>query len=81
MNAMGKLILTCLLLFVLCPICREFGIKSRVYQEVCSRTLLNAYIWFDEDGKQHFHDPIEWAKNINPNATFESLKFSNVVED
>lgn len=39
-----------------CPVCRERGLKSMVYPQGGSVTLMNCPSFYDEDGKYHAHD-------------------------
>ena len=40
-----------------CPICKEQGIRSKVYIGTCLRTLMGISSYYDEDGNYHFKDP------------------------
>jgi len=41
----------------LCPVCKEHGLKSRVYEVGCMSTLLATHTWYDEEGRFHYENP------------------------
>lgn len=41
---------------MICPFCKEEGVKSRVYDHGGSVTLMACTPYYDEDGKHHHHD-------------------------
>ncbi len=53
---------------MICEKCKEQGLKSRVSEMGCSKTLLGYRPFYDENGKRHYH---------NPNVTTTSYKCSN----
>ena len=40
-----------------CPVCKEQGLKSRVYERGCSSTLMATHTWYDEEGRFHYENP------------------------
>jgi hypothetical protein len=42
---------------MICPVCKESGLKSTVWDSGTSSTLLGWMPYFDEEGKKHSHDP------------------------
>ena len=42
---------------MICPECIKAGLKSMVYVGGSSSTLMMYDHYFDEDGKEHFHNP------------------------
>ena len=42
---------------VICPQCKEAGLKSEVYPGAGRTTLMGWQPYYDEEGKYHSHDP------------------------
>ena len=42
---------------MICPECKEQGLKSKVFQDQSRTTLICAETFWDEEGEYHIHDP------------------------
>lgn len=42
---------------MICPICKEQGLKSIVYDTGGTSTAMSYHSFYDEEGKHHLHDP------------------------
>jgi len=42
---------------MICHQCKQLDLKSRVYRGSSSVTLRVAHQFYDEDGKEHYHNP------------------------
>jgi hypothetical protein len=40
-----------------CPICQKQHLKSKVYMEGCTTTLIAGIPYYDEEGNYHINDP------------------------
>lgn len=50
---------------IVCPTCRERGLRSKVYVGMSSRTLMAVLEWYDEDGNHHFSDSNKTTTNYS----------------
>ena len=48
-----------------CPECEANGLKSRVYSNGGSRTLMGFRTYYDEDGEYHIHDPNHFGESYD----------------
>ena len=42
---------------MICPVCEKMGLKSKVFSNGSSVTLMGYSPYYDEDGQFHNHDP------------------------